>query len=55
MVDVSDALTNDRPYRPGWSRERALACREEQSGNQFDPQVVPVMLTLMNRAGGVQT
>ncbi len=42
VVDVYDALTNDRPYRAAWSRERALAYIREQAGRHFDPQVVAV-------------
>jgi len=44
VVDVWDALTSDRPYRPAWSRERALAYIKEQSGKHFDPRVVEAFL-----------
>lgn len=40
VVDVFDALTSDRPYRPAWSRARALEYLKERSGTQFDPQIV---------------
>jgi putative nucleotidyltransferase with HDIG domain len=40
IVDVYDALTNDRPYRPAWSLEKAMEYIQEQSGKHFDPQVV---------------
>lgn len=40
IVDVWDALISDRPYRPSWSEEEALAYIREQSGRYFDPQVV---------------
>ena len=40
VVDVWDALTSDRPYRPAWPEDEALTYIREQSGNQFDPQVV---------------
>ena len=40
VVDVWDALTSDRPYRPAWSPEKALAYIQEQSGKHFDPKVV---------------
>ncbi|HKI57837.1 MAG TPA: HD-GYP domain-containing protein, partial [Trueperaceae bacterium] len=40
VVDVFDALTSDRPYRPAWPRERALAYLRAQSGRHFDPTVV---------------
>jgi putative two-component system response regulator len=40
VVDVWDALTSDRPYRPAWSEQEALLYIREQSGKHFDPQVV---------------
>jgi len=40
VVDVFDALTSDRPYRPAWPRERALSYLQAQSGHHFDPRVV---------------
>ncbi len=44
VVDVWDALTSDRPYRPAWSKERALAYLIEQKGRHFDPQAVDLFL-----------
>lgn len=40
VVDVFDALTSDRPYRKAWSREKALAYIQEQSGKHFYPEAV---------------
>ena len=40
IVDVWDALTSDRPYRPAWDKDQALEYIKEQSGKHFDPQVV---------------
>ena len=40
VVDVWDALTSDRPYRPAWSEEEALKYIREQSGKHFDPDAV---------------
>lgn len=40
IVDVWDAVTSDRPYRPAWSEETAATYIREQSGKHFDPQVV---------------
>jgi len=47
VVDVWDALTSDRPYRPAWTRERALKYIREQSGQHFDPAVVEVFLKMI--------
>ena len=47
VVDVWDALTNDRPYRKAWSPEQTRAYIIEQSGKQFDPAVVEKFLRLV--------
>ncbi len=44
VVDVYDALRSDRPYRPGWSEEKALDYIREQAGKHFDPAVVKIFL-----------
>jgi PAS domain S-box-containing protein len=46
VVDVWDALSNDRPYRPAWPREKVLEYIKEQTGKYFDPQVVEKFLAL---------
>lgn len=45
LVDVFDALTNHRVYKPAWSIEKAIEYIEMQSGYQFDPDVVDAMLS----------
>ncbi|HON73117.1 MAG TPA: HD domain-containing phosphohydrolase, partial [bacterium] len=47
VVDVWDALTSDRPYRPAWTREKALEYIKEQAGHHFDPQVAERFLELL--------
>jgi putative nucleotidyltransferase with HDIG domain len=47
IVDVYDALTSDRPYRPAWTKERAIEYIRESSGYHFDPEVVDAFLRLM--------
>ncbi len=47
IVDVWDALTNDRPYREAWSIEKVLDYLEEQAGILFDPQVVKNFVALI--------
>ncbi|HET9589410.1 MAG TPA: HD domain-containing phosphohydrolase [Anaerolineales bacterium] len=44
VVDVWDALTNDRPYRKAWPHPRAIEYIRRQSGTYFDPQIVEVFL-----------
>jgi putative two-component system response regulator len=48
VVDVWDALTSDRPYRPAWSQDEALAYIREQSGKHFDPQVVDLFFKVIS-------
>jgi putative two-component system response regulator len=47
VVDVFDALTHDRPYKPAWSEAAAVAEIQAQSGRQFDPEVVTAFITLL--------
>jgi putative nucleotidyltransferase with HDIG domain len=47
VVDVWDALTSDRPYRPAWSADRAREYIRASAGSHFDPQVVEAFLTLL--------
>ncbi|WP_129630416.1 HD-GYP domain-containing protein [Candidatus Oscillochloris fontis] len=44
VIDVWDALTNDRPYRKAWPPERARSYIAQQAGIHFDPEVVTVFL-----------
>jgi PAS domain S-box-containing protein len=47
VVDVWDAITSDRPYRPAWSEQDARIYIREQSGKHFDPQVVDAFLKMI--------
>lgn len=51
VVDTFDALVSERPYKPGWTPERALAYLESHAGTLFDPEIVRVFLTLHERGG----
>jgi putative two-component system response regulator len=46
VVDVFDALTNERAYKQAWPVQDALAEIERNSGTQFDPMVVDALLQL---------
>ncbi len=48
VVDVWDALTNDRPYRHAWAEEEVRAYLIEQSGTHFDPDILNVFLNLLD-------
>jgi HD-GYP domain-containing protein (c-di-GMP phosphodiesterase class II) len=45
-VDVWDALSFNRPYRPAWPPEQVLEHIREQAGTHFDPAVVTAFLKL---------
>ncbi len=40
VCDVYDALCTHRPYREAWESQKALAYLEENSGSEFDPEIV---------------
>ncbi len=46
VVDVWDALTSDRPYRPAWPEEKAREYILSSSGKHFDPQVIEEFLNV---------
>jgi len=47
VVDVWDALTSDRPYRPAWDKQKTLNYINDQSGKHFDPHIVEVFCEMM--------
>jgi HD-GYP domain-containing protein (c-di-GMP phosphodiesterase class II) len=55
LVDVYDALISDRPYRRAWSQGETLKFIGSQAGKQFDPNIVPGFIEMINQelsAGG---
>jgi HD-GYP domain-containing protein (c-di-GMP phosphodiesterase class II) len=51
VVDVWDALTNDRPYRAAMPPAEARAYLQAQAGVLFDREVVAALLRLLADAG----
>jgi HAMP domain-containing protein len=49
VADTYDAMTTDRPYRPGLSRAAAADEIGRESGAQFDPQVVAAFFRASER------
>jgi len=47
VVDVWDALSSHRPYRPAWRKGTVAQYLSDQSGQHFDPKVVDVFLRLL--------
>ena len=50
IVDVWDALRSNRPYRKAMTDEDAMQYILEQSGKQFDPDVVRVFLAMISES-----
>jgi len=46
VADAFSAMTTDRPYRRGMTKERALAQITQGSGTQFDPFLAQVFVSL---------
>jgi putative nucleotidyltransferase with HDIG domain len=51
VVDAFDSMIRERPYGYGISRETALEEIENNSGTQFDPQVVRALLEVVWELG----
>ena len=47
VADSYDAMASDRCYRPALSKEKILSELRENSGTQFDPEIVPYMLEMI--------
>lgn len=48
-VDVYDALTSTRPYKPAFSHEVAVKIIAEGKGTQFDPALVDLFLSISDK------
>jgi putative nucleotidyltransferase with HDIG domain len=55
VADVYDALISNRPYRPGWAREKVIAYIHEKAGTHFDPRVVDAFLQVMSKLESTPT
>ncbi len=48
VVDVWDALTSDRPYKPAWSAQSTRQFLMDNAGKLFDPRVVKEYLQMLD-------
>jgi HD-GYP domain-containing protein (c-di-GMP phosphodiesterase class II) len=46
VVDVWDALSSRRPYRPAWSQDKVYKHVQAEGGKHFDPKIVATFLSL---------
>ncbi len=49
LADAFDAMTSDRPYRKGFSMDRAVKIVKDCAGTQFDPKLVEIVVGLHER------
>ncbi len=54
VVDIFDALTHSRPYKPAWPVEEAVAEIRAQAGRHLDPGVVEAFLYVQERNAAVR-
>jgi len=53
VADAFDAMTTDRPYRAGFTVEKAVEQMEEKAGSQFAAEIVQVFVAAL-RGGRIQ-
>lgn len=51
VADAFDAMTSDRPYRPGMSAQKALHILQEAAGTEFDPVCVEALIQAREMGG----
>ena len=51
VADAFDAMTHQRPYKEAWPIETAATEIKQQTGRQFDPQVVAAFLRVLEQEG----
>jgi HD-GYP domain-containing protein (c-di-GMP phosphodiesterase class II) len=49
VADAYDAMGSDRPYRKKLNKDKILNELKDQSGKQFDPEVVKALISVLNR------
>ncbi|MBN1303963.1 MAG: HD-GYP domain-containing protein [Anaerolineales bacterium] len=47
VVDVYDALQEERPYRSAWPEDKIIAYIKAESGHLFDPEIVRIFLAYL--------
>jgi putative nucleotidyltransferase with HDIG domain len=54
VIDVWDALTSDRPYRPAWPKAKVVSYIRSARGSHFDPWVVDQFLDMIGETDSKQ-
>ena len=55
LVDVFDALLNERPYKPAWPVDKVEEALRQESGQHFDPSLVKLLLDDLPAFMAIQT
>ncbi|TYQ12706.1 UNVERIFIED_CONTAM: PAS domain S-box-containing protein/diguanylate cyclase (GGDEF)-like protein [Acetivibrio alkalicellulosi] len=51
LADAFDAMTKDRTYRKAMSNEEAICELKRNKGTQFDPNIVDIFVSMLNKNG----
>lgn len=54
LVDVFDALTNDRPYKKAFDNQKAIEIMKEGRGNHFDPEIFDLFIEHFDQVVAIQ-
>lgn len=49
LADAYDAMTEDRPYRKGMSKQSAIEEIRRNSGTQFDPKLAEIFINILSQ------
>lgn len=50
IVEAYDVMTHERPYKPIYSKEKAIKELKDNSGTQFDPNLVELFVSYISNA-----
>lgn len=50
IVEAYDVMIHERPYKPTYTKERAIKELKDYSGTQFDPDLVEVFIAYINKS-----
>ena len=54
LADVFDALSSARCYKEAWDEEKVLSILKEETGKQFDPELVEIFLEIYDTIKSIQ-
>jgi len=54
VADVFDALSSARPYKDAWPEEKVLDLLQQEAGQHFDPQLIPIFIKVLPQVRSVQ-